>query len=382
MSATLRITGYELDRLEVPTGRVIGDSNCAYDGLDVVVVRLKSDQGAIGWGYGECMSKGRFSKPAWWVKPGASLDELGTCFEKNWWPHLQHRNPFETRLARLSVTSDQSWLDLAVRMALWDLMAKQVGLPLHKMLGGHTDHVKAYGSILDFNLDEDQAVELAQRFVQRGFKAIKVKVGSPEVARDIQRLLAVKKAVGGDIELTADANVAWDAPTTIQRMKAYKQAGIRLGYIEDPIPHDDIDAFAALAGHVDVEVIGHDYASTALEIAALLQTGALQGVRCGCDIDTILDVTALAQQFGVRMIFGNSLFEINVHAACALSGVDRLEFSDLAWNKLVKEPVRFKDGFALAPTLPGHGLELRDEALADYRQPDASEPCEQNVSTE
>jgi len=382
MNTPLRIDGYELDRLEVPAGRVIGDNNCAYDSFDLVVLRLKTNQGLIGWGYGESVWKGQFDKPAWWVKPAASLDALRKCFVADWWPHLHQRTPSETKLVRQNHTTQQQWLDRAVGVALWDLMAKQVDLPLYKMLGKHADRIKAYGSILDYPQEEEQAVALTRNFIDLGFKAIKVKVGAPDVQRDIQRLLAIQHAAGEEVELTADANIAWDADTTVERIKAFEQAGIRLGYIEDPIPHNRIDEYSKLAGRLDIDVVGHDYISTTSEMRDLLQTGALQCLRAGAGIDLILENADLAKQFDVAMILGNSLFEMNVHAACALPGVDRLEFSDLAWNRLVKEPVRFEEGFAFPPTSPGHGLELHDEVFLEYCKPNASSLHEYQVLTE
>lgn len=358
---TTRIDDYELNRLSMSAGRTIGDNNCAYDTFDVVVVRLKSACGLVGWGYGESVSKGRFDKPAWWIEPAASLDSHRQCFEAQWWPLLEQRHAFETQLARRNNATAHPPLDRAVRIALWDLMAKQVGLPLYRLLGGHTDRIRAYASLLDYPLSEQEAIALAKDLVQRGFTAIKVKVGSPDVKRDVQRLLAIRDAVGNEVELTADANVAWDAVTTVERLKSYRQAGIRLGYIEDPIPFDRVQEYTALAGRLDVDVVAHDYISTAHEMRLLLETGAIQRVRCGADIDLIHEIAGLAAHFDVPKIFGNSMFEMNVHAACALPNVDRLEFSDLGWNDWLKQPVRFEDGFAYPPTTPGHGLELREE---------------------
>jgi L-alanine-DL-glutamate epimerase-like enolase superfamily enzyme len=358
-----RIDGFELNRLKMPAGRLIGDNNCAYDSFELTVVRLKTASGLVGWGYGELASHGRFDKAAWWIEPAASFQETVACFKADWWPLLQGRDPFETRLARRNHVTTLRPLDCAIRIALWDLMAKQVELPLYRMLGGFSDRIKCYGSILDFPLSEDEAVSLAKHFVQTGFKLIKIKVGSPSVERDLQRLSAIRAAVGDHIELTADANNAWDARTTELRIGEFTKAGLRLGYIEDPIPYDRVDQYAALAGRLDIDVVGHDYLSTLGEMRALLGTGALNRVRCGADIDLILDIAELARERDLPLIFGNSIFEMNVHAACALPNVDRLEFSGLAWNELVDQPVRFEDGFAYPPQAPGHGLELKEDAL-------------------
>lgn len=369
---TAQIESFELWRLEVPTGRVIGDSNCHYDSLDVAALCLKTNQGHVGWGYGETCWKGVFTKAAWYIRPMANLVELKETFERQWWHLLRGLNPFELGMVRRAHKSQFSYLDYAVRMALWDLMAQQVELPLFRLLGGKVENIRvqAYGSLLDYPLSEEEAVTLAKDFVRRGFMALKVKVGAPEVTRDLRRLHAIRESVGPGIEITADANEAWTCDQAIERIRTYEKEGIRLGYIEDPLHHDDLEGFARLDAEVGVPIVGHDYISEPRQARALLTAKGLDRIRTGADIDFILSCADLAAEFGVPLIFGNSMFEFNVHAAVALPGVDRLEFSDLAWNRLMRQPVRFENGFGLAPTRPGHGLGPASEALKEFSRPE------------
>ncbi len=75
MSST-RIKDYEIWRLELPAGRVIGDSNCRYEWFDGVALCLKTNQGYAGWGYGITCSKGVFTRPAFYIEPIVPLVEL------------------------------------------------------------------------------------------------------------------------------------------------------------------------------------------------------------------------------------------------------------------------------------------------------------------
>jgi L-alanine-DL-glutamate epimerase-like enolase superfamily enzyme len=358
------ITGYELWRLEVPTGRMIGDNNCHYDSLDLVALCLKTEDGLEAWGYGETCWKGVFKIPAWYIQPMASQAEMRDVFEQEWFPRLPQAD-HKTKLP---------YLDAAVRQALWDLRAQQAGLPLYQFIGGKPggNRVRAYGSILDFPLSEDEAVALAKQFVSRGFRAIKVKVGADNVERDIQRLHAIHNAIGPDVELTADANQIWDADTAIDRLRTIEASGIRLGYIEDPLPYTDVAGFTKLNAAVDIDVIGHDYAFEPGHIRALLETKGIERIRTGKDVDYSLTIAQLAAEFGKPMIFGNSMFEFNVHAACALPNVDRLEFSNLAWNELMREPVKFANGHAIAPEAPGHGLRPNPDVLKQWNREEVS----------
>ena len=95
----------------------------------------------------------------------------------------------------------------------------------------------------------------------------------------------------------------------------------------------------------------------------LVERKALSRVRVLPDIDFALGCADVATDFGVPLIFGNSPFELSVHAAIASPSVDRLEFSDLGWNLLPVSPVRFENGYAIAPSQPGLGLEPNPERL-------------------
>ena len=218
--------------------------------------------------------------------------------------------------------------------------------------------VPAYGSLLDYPLSDDEAVALARRFTARGFAALKVKVGAPELERDVARLVAVRDAVGAGVEITADANGAWDWHEASARLAAFAAAGIRLGYLEDALPYRDVGGYVQLADATDVPLVAHDYAPDVAAVEALLAAGALDRLRIGGGgIAGMLRFAAAARAAGRQVIVGNTLFEHGAHVAVALDGVDRLEFSDLAWNDVLLEPVRFEHGAVVVPRSPGLGLD-------------------------
>jgi L-alanine-DL-glutamate epimerase-like enolase superfamily enzyme len=229
--------------------------------------------------------------------------------------------------------------------------------------------VRAYGSTLDFPSSEADAVALAKQFKAQGFGAIKVKVGAPDGNRDIARLQAISRAVGTAVEITADANTIWDCATAVERLRAYEASGIHLSYIEDPLPHDEIEGTTRLARSLDLDIVGHDYASTPQQVRALLQAG-IKRIRTGKDIEFSLACAALSQEFDAPLIFGNSFCEFNIHAACALPNVERLEYSALGWNDLMRQPVRFADGYGIAPEVSGHGLDPNFDVLNEWSRPE------------
>lgn len=368
------IEGSELWKLELPTGRVIGDCTCQYSALDVLAVCLKTNQGRCGWGFGETVSAGVFTKPAPWITPMPSLADIRRDFERDFWPSIEGRTPFGLKMQRPRLFSGYSYSCLAIRMALWDLMAKVVEMPLYQFLGASPNHnrVRAYASGLDFPLSEEVAVALFKDFVRRGFTAVKVKVGHPDVERDLQRLRAVRKVVGDAVEIAIDANEAWSCDEAIGRIQFFQQHGIRLSYVEDPLPRSDIDGLARLNATVDVDIVGHDYIVDSKELRRFAERKAFSRLRVTGDIDHALACADISADLGTPLIFGNSMFEVSVHTAVALPQVDRLEFSDLRWNSLPQNPIQFENGYAVAPDRPGHGLDPNPEMLHRFSKPEAT----------
>ena len=370
------ITDYELWKMEMPTGRVIGDCCCHYSAIDLVAICLKTSHGHCGWGFGETVSAGVFTRPAPWVTPMPSLADLRRDFERDFWPSIEGRTPFGLKMQRPGLFSGYSYFCLGIRIALWDLMAKMVEMPLYQFLGASPDHnrVRAYASGLDFPLSEEEAVALFKDYIRRGFTAVKVKVGHPDVERDLQRLRAVRECVGDAVEIAVDANEAWSCDEAVRRIQYFEQHGIRLSYVEDPLPRNDMDGLVRLNATVDVDIVGHDYIVDAKELRRFAEHKAFSRLRVQADYDYALACADIAADCGTPLIFGNSLFELSIHAAVALPQVDRLEFSDLAWNLLPQNPIRFEKGYALAPDTPGHGLDPNPEMLHRFSKPEANPP--------
>lgn len=362
------ITNYEMWKVELPAGRVIGDCGCHYSKFDVLALRLGTNKCNCGWGFGEAVSDGSFTRPAPWIAPMPSLTDLRRDFERDYWPSLDGKPPFGVKMHRPQLFSGYSYWCLAIRIALWDLMAKMVELPLYQFLGGTPgrNRVRAYASGLDFPLSEEDAVARFREFIRRGFKAVKVKVGDPDVERDLQRLRAVREAVGEGIEIAIDANEAWTCDEAIQRIQHFKRNGIPLSYVEDPLPRTDIEGLTRLNTALDVDIVGHDYIFDTKVLRRFAEHKAISRLRVQADYDYAMACADIAADCGTPLIFGNSIFELGVHAAVALPQVDRLEFSDLDWNLLPQTPIRFENGYAIAPHAPELlGAELDRSAYFD-----------------
>lgn len=362
------IEGFELHKLTLPLGRTVGDNNCSYDVINVVALVLRSNHGHMGWGYSESAWQGKFKNDAWYIRDVPSVSEMEAEFVASWWPRLAQKSPFDVQDERVSFSSGFPYLDAAVRLALWDLMAQEKDIPLYSLLNPDTKKTEAlsYGSVLDFPLTDEEALDITGKFMADGFSIVKVKIGADDVQRDIARLQLIQSFAGKGVKLTADANEAWDVRTALDNIEAYIKHGIALEYIEDPLRRDDITGFAELTKRSPIPIIGHDYVNNFEDIKRLVEYGGLSGIRTGKDIDYALQCIALAETAGIPVYLGNSMFEINAHLALAFSQVDRTEFSYLATNDIITSPITFKGGYLQAPQLKGHGLFPLPEMLLKY----------------
>ncbi|HEX7011039.1 MAG TPA: enolase C-terminal domain-like protein, partial [Phycisphaeraceae bacterium] len=164
-------------------------------------------------------------------------------------------------------------------------------------------------------------------------------------------------AISDDIEIAVDANEAWSAAEAIRWVEELDRHNLSIAYLEDPLHRNDHGGLLDIKRHTGVKIAGHDYVTEPDHIESLLDMGALDYLRLPGTIDGALIWARLAKRYDIPLIAGNSLFELNVHLAVAFADqTDRIEFADLAWNRLPAHSVTVRDGFMHASQTPGHGL--------------------------
>lgn len=139
-----------------------------------------------------------------------------------------------------------------VDLALWDLAARNAGTSVAGLLGQRRDSVEVYGSGVNLHYTLDELVAQAQRWVAAGHSAVKIKVGKPDIAEDVERVSAVRAVIGRDRALMIDANQRWDLPTTIRALNRLEQ--FNLHWLEEPIRADDLGAYRRLRKHSPVPI--------------------------------------------------------------------------------------------------------------------------------
>jgi len=357
MTATLE--SYQITRFRLPLQRVIGDSQVRYDKMFIAALELRTHDGLVGLGF-----LIRFSLP-----PQAELERL---FEFEVWHRLkgQSIHSLLNRLTRPRGGNIQSQLfEEPLNQALWDLYGKETDLPLYRLLGGTTNRVRAYASGLDFHLTSKQLQDFFANAVRQGYSAFKVKVGHPDLAWDIERLREVLSVVGSDATLMVDANEAWSPKEAIRALHAYRDAGINIYWIEDPCLRDDYEGLARVCAEVPFTFVN---AGEYLDLRGkrqLLEHRAVEILNVHGNVSQVMHAAWLASEYGIPISLGNTTCEIGVHLAAALPEAEWLENSMVGWHVLVAEPIKFENGYAIAPDHPGHGLTISEAARAEFASP-------------
>jgi L-alanine-DL-glutamate epimerase-like enolase superfamily enzyme len=286
-----------------------------------------------------------------------------------------------------------SGLDIAV----WDLMARQAGLPLYRLLGGYRDEIRAYASA-GFYAEGKDAAGLADEvrgYIEVGFRHIKIKVGrttdtpvnplvhmdAPDfatvtLAEDLRRVGAVRKAVGDDVHLMVDANNAWTKPTALEAGREFERLGIH--WFEEPVPTDDREGSAALAAALTVPVAGYETRTGLAGFRDLIADGAVDIVQPDViwsgGITVCRRIAALAVAAGlpcVPHVFSTAVsLAANLHFIASIPNSYLLELDrnpNALRTELLDRPIEPDErGIVTVPDGPGLGVRLDPETLRRY----------------
>ncbi|MGA1838228.1 enolase C-terminal domain-like protein [Herbiconiux sp. 11R-BC] len=263
-----------------------------------------------------------------------------------------------------------------VDIAIWDLIGKSVGQPVHRLLGGYTDSLRV-AHMIGF-AEPAAMVEEAQGFRDEyGIAVFKVKVGRRPLSLDIDLCFALREGLGTDVELYLDANRGWTATEAVQVLDA--TAGLGLTYFEEPDDAREILGRRRLVQLSRIPVVADESVPTLGDAAREIQTGgatalSIKTARSG--FSESQKILAYAEALGVDVIMGNqidsqigSTATVTFGAAFAHSSRRAAELSnylDMA-DDLVAEPLVIRDGVIAAPTVPGVGVDIDPEKLARYR---------------
>ncbi|MFA5263526.1 MAG: mandelate racemase/muconate lactonizing enzyme family protein [Opitutaceae bacterium] len=360
--------------LHVPvTGDSISDSTHTVSHWGVTGVEIRTDSGLSGFGFtgthGHIASDRSITQ---WIAQCLSplLIREDAMDHERLWSRLFHHPPLQwvgrAGVAQLALA--------AVDIALWDLKAKHAGVPLWKLLGGATkEQVLAYNTDIGWlSLPTDTLVEKARRAVTGdGFRAIKIKVGSADFRVDLDRLSAVRSAVGPNVRIAVDGNGRWDLPTA-QRFCREAEAS-DVWWFEEPLWYDDVAGHTRLAASTRIPIALGEQLYTADAFTTFMNANAVHYVQP--DVTRLGGITEFIRvahaAHGRRLpvaAHAGDMSQVHVHLSFWHPACEVLEY--IPWiRRCFEEPILVREGFFERPQQPGAGTTLTREAIERFGQP-------------
>lgn len=355
-----------------------------------LLVRVTTDSGVAGWG-----------------ESGVSMpvEHVAACIHDVLAPRLLGRNPLQTEpiwnelycmsrdYGRKGTLIDAlSGLDVA----LWDIRGKDVGQPVHALMGGaFRDRVRSYATGLYYRGEDvrnvaDQVARVrdeAQEYVSRGFTAIKGKIGLLSIRDDIKRMEAVRDEVGDDFLLMTDANHAYNFHSAVRMGKALE--ALEFHWFEEPLVPEDVEGCAALRRKLSIPIATGECEYTRHGMLELLKAGAADILQpdisaCG-GLSEGQKILALATAYHTPVCLHAWGSGVALTAALQLTAVippiPHTAFPTAPENEpmfeydrnpnplrddLLAEPFTLEGESVRIPQGPGLGIEINEDVLAQF----------------
>ena len=330
--------------------------------FEVVLVILQTECGLKGFGYTYTIGRGgaairsliqRELKP---LLLHADADRIDAIWERMWWQlHYVGRGG----LASFAMS--------AVDIALWDLKGHQESKPLWQLLGGHSGQARAYAGGIDLQLDTEELIEQTRLNIEKGFRAIKMKVGRGKLSEDLERVRALREYIGPDMPLMVDANMRWTVETAIRAARRLQEYDVY--WLEEPTIPDDYPGMARIAQEGGLPIASGENLHTIYEFRHIIEIGQIAfpepDVSNIGGITNWMRVAKLAYAHNLP-VTSHGVHELHLHLLAAIPNASFLEVHGFGLERFMRNPPKLKDGIMDAPNAPGHGVQFDWDALEPY----------------
>jgi L-alanine-DL-glutamate epimerase-like enolase superfamily enzyme len=369
----MRITGVttEIYRLRFP--RPVHPAwapGTSWSDSEASVFRIETDEGVVG------MAAGVGS-------PAFIRDVIA--------PRLVGFDPFQTeQITNILRDHGGPWLGhgspWGIELALWDLIGKAAGLPVSRIWGRAADKILGYASTIEIRRPEERA-EDALRLLEKGYRAIKLRLHSAAIAEDIAQVRAVRDAVGDRMEIMVDANQAerpgtpqvqegpvWDYHRALATCRELQSLGV--AWVEEPLSRYNYDDLARLSSAVDLRLAGGEGCCGLHEFRQLLDRSCYAIVQPDAivaeGLGQLRKIAAYAEMHHRLCIphHGGNGFAVAAHLQFSASSPNSpyLELMQdppaigvMEVQGLIAEPFDVdRDGYVQVPDRPGLGVEISD----------------------
>jgi D-galactarolactone cycloisomerase len=341
----------------------------------VTLVKIATDEGLVGWGecYGPPAGIARI------VETHFRDKLLGTdpARVEYHWQHVQAKKGIPPGAVG------------GIDIALWDLKAKALGVPLYQLLGGKfLDEFLPYASGFPFKEDGPSGLEQLDKDIEKaqagGFTSVKMKIGFGK-ARDITRITRVRNALGDGVALMVDANQGYDLLTCFELAPFLEECKVK--WLEEPLPWQSFSGYRQLRSKINIPIAAGEAEVTMQGYTEAITSGVVDVIQadlpaCG-GITAVKRIAALAFAFHIDFqphVFGTILgLPAALHLMASLPNYQSWALFPrpvlLEWDinpnplaeKILKQPIRIGNGVVKVPEGPGLGVEVDESAIASFQ---------------
>ncbi|MBR0683706.1 mandelate racemase/muconate lactonizing enzyme family protein [Roseomonas eburnea] len=300
---------------------------------------------------------------------------IGACIEEAIVPRVIGRDATAVEaiwgdLWRATLTGGRGGVAMmaqsAIDIALWDVVGKAAGLPLHRLWGHFRSDIPIYGSGCFRGSRGEGMIAKAKHYVAQGYRAIKMQVAHiGDLRTDLDNVRRMREAVGPDIDIMIDVNMGWSADVAITMGRKFEAFDIY--WLEEPVLADDHAGYLRCAEALDMRVVGGETHFGRADLKPFFENPRLpilqpDPMRGG--LTELRKIATVAETWG--MTIAPHLFpELNVHLLASIPNGIWAEQMGLLDDIFVSLP-KIANGMITAPETPGHGLAFKPEVLKDF----------------
>lgn len=320
--------------------------------FELNTVRIRDAEGVEGVGYTYTVGRNGVAIHALLehefreLMVGEDANRIEALWQKAWWALHYGGRGGPTVLAQS-----------AVDIALWDLKAKRANMPLWELLGGYDPRVPCYAGGIDLDFPLDKLIDQTDNNLKKCFRAIKMKVGRKQLAEDVARVKAMREHLGEGFPLMVDANMKWSADQAIRAARAFQPYSPL--WLEEPLIPDDFAGQARVVRDGGLPIAAGENFRTLWEFKQLIESGGVtypepDVTNCG-GVTSFMKIAHLAESFNLP-VTSHGAHDVTVQLLAAAPNRSYLEAHGFGLDRYIAEPLKIEDGFAIAPSRPGHGI--------------------------